>query len=220
MSTIKNRLKILRTKEGITQDELAQIINKELKENEKPISKMVISNWENNKHTIKPDKAQQLADIFGVSVGYLLGYEDYKTIQNDAFDSYRNMAKLLRTNPDFKNIISEYDETNRKNGKLDLSFFVQAESLPIIEQDIKDLILEEWEKTQPEDDYEEIDGTLSDNISRIYIALGQLPIVFKDFFGSFLTLPTSDKKIVMQLVNSLYEKNKGIGVIEEHPDKK
>ena len=220
MSTIKNRLKILRTKEGITQDELAQIINKELKENEKPISKMVISNWENNKHTIKPDKAQQLADIFGVSVGYLLGYEDYKTIQNDAFDSYRNMAKLLRTNPDFKNIISEYDETNRKNGKLDLSFFVQAESLPIIEQDIKDLILEEWEKTQPEDDYEEIDGTLSDNISRIYIALGQLPILFKDFFGSFLTLPTSDKKIVMQLVNSLYEKNKGIGVIEEHPDKK
>lgn len=220
MSTIKNRLKILRTKEGITQDELAQIINKELKENEKPISKMVISNWENNKHTIKPDKAQQLADIFGVSVGYLLGYEDYKTIQNDAFDSYRNMAKLLRTNPDFKNIISEYDETNRKNGKLDLSFFVQAESLPIIEQDIKDLILEEWEKTQPEDDYEEIDGTLSDNISRIYIALGQLPILFKDFFGSFLTLSTSDKKIVMQLVNSLYEKNRGIGIIEEHPDKK
>ena len=220
MSTIKNRLKILRTKEGITQDELAQIINKELKENEKPISKMVISNWENNKHTIKPDKAQQLADIFGVSVGYLLGYEDYKTIQNDAFDSYRNMAKLLRTNPDFKNIISEYDETNRKNGKLDLSFFVQAESLPIIEQDIKDLILEEWEKTQPEDDYEEIDGTLSDNISRIYIALVQLPILFKDFFGSFLTLSTSDKKIVMQLVNSLYEKNKDIGIIKEYTDKK
>ena len=220
MSTIKNRLKILRTKEGITQDELAQIINKELKENEKPISKMVISNWENNKHTIKPDKAQQLADIFGVSVGYLLGYEDYKTIQNDAFDSYRNMAKLLRTNPDFKNIISEYDETNRKNGKRDLSLFVQAESLPIIEQDIKDLILEEWEKTQPEDDYEEIDGTLSDNISRIYIALGQLPILFKDFFGSFLTLSTSDKKIVMQLVNSLYEKNKDIGIIKEYTDKK
>lgn len=220
MSTIKNRLKILRTKEGITQDELAQIINKELKENEKPISKMVISNWENNKHTIKPDKAQQLADIFGVSVGYLLGYEDYKTIQNDAFDSYRNMAKLLLTNPDFKNIISEYDETNRKNGKLDLSLFVQAESIPIIEQDIKDLILEEWGKTQPEDDYEEIDGTLSDNISRIYIALGQLPILFKDFFGSFLTLSTSDKKIVMQLVNSLYEKNKDIGIIKEYTDKK
>ena len=76
MSTIKNRLKILRTDEGITQEKLAKIINEGLKENEKPISKMVISNWENNKHTIKPDKAQQLADHFGVNIGYLLGYED------------------------------------------------------------------------------------------------------------------------------------------------
>lgn len=206
-----SRLKELRQEKKLTQQELAKEIG---------VSKLTILNWEKGEHQIKSEKAQQLADIFGVSVGYLLGYEDYKTIQNDAFDSYRNMAKLLLTNPDFKNIISEYDETNRKNGKLDLSLFVQAESLPIIEQDIKDFILEEWEKTQPEDDYKEIDGTLSDNISRIYIALGQLPILFKDFFGSFLTLSTSDKKIVMQLVNSLYEKNKDIGIIKEYTDKK
>lgn len=206
-----NRLKELRQGKKLTQQELAQEIG---------VSKLTILNWEKGEHQIKSDKAQQLADFFEVPVGYLLGYDDYKTIQNDAFDSYRNMAKLLLTNPDFKNIISEYDETNRKNGKRDLALFVQAESLPIIEQDIKDLILEEWEKTQAEDYDEEIYGTLSDNISRIYIALGQLPIVFNDFFGSFLTLPTSDKKIVMQLVNSLYKKNKGIGVIEEHLDKK
>lgn len=85
MSTIKNRLKILRTDKGITQDELAQIINKELKENEKPISKMVISNWENNKHTIKPDKAQQLADFFEVPIGYLLGYSDSPIFELDEF---------------------------------------------------------------------------------------------------------------------------------------
>ena len=85
MSTIKNRLKLLRTNKGITQDELAQIINKELKENEKPISKMVISNWENNKHTIKPEKAQQLADFFEVPVGYLLGYSDSPIFELDEF---------------------------------------------------------------------------------------------------------------------------------------
>ena len=85
MSTIKNRLKFLRTNKGITQDELAQIINKELKENEKPISKMVISNWENNKHTIKPEKAQQLADFFEVPVGYLLGYSDSPILELDEF---------------------------------------------------------------------------------------------------------------------------------------
>ena len=194
-----NRLKELRQGKKLTQQELAQEIG---------VSKLTILNWEKGEHQIKSDKAQQLADFFEVPVGYLLGYDDYKTIQNDAFDSYRNMVKLLLTNPDFKNIISEYDETNRKNGKRDLSLFVKAESLPVIEQDIKDLILEEWKKTQPEDNYEEIDGTLSDNISRIYIALGQLPILFQDFFGSFLTLSKSDKKIVMQLVNSLYEKIK------------
>ena len=85
MSTIKNRLKFLRTNKGITQDELAQIITKELKENEKPISKMVISNWENNKHTIKPEKAQQLADFFEVPVGYLLGYSDSPIFELDEF---------------------------------------------------------------------------------------------------------------------------------------
>ena len=207
-----NKLQELRKSKGDTQKTLAELLG---------VSEMTISRWEKEKELkIKYEYTQKLADYFGVSVGYLLGHEDYKTIQNDAFDSYRNMAKLLRTNPDFKNIISEYDETNRKNGKRDLSLFVQAESLPIIEQDIKDLILEEWEKTQPEDNYEEIDGTLSDNISRIYIALGQLPLLFQNFFGSFLTLSTSDKKIVMQLVNSLYEKNKDIGIIKEYTDKK
>ena len=206
-----NRLKELRQERKLTQQELAKQIG---------VSKLTILNWEKGEHQIKSDKAQQLADFFEVPVGYLLGYDDYKTIQNDAFDSYRNMVKLLLTNPDFKNIISEYNETNRKNGKRDLSLFVKAESLPVIEQDIKDLILEEWKKTQPEDNYEEIDGTLSDNISRIYIALGQLPILFQDFFGSFLTLSKSDKKIVMQLVNSLYEKNKDIGIIKDYTDKK
>lgn len=205
-----NRLQELRKNKGDTQKTLAELLG---------VSEMTISRWEKEPELkIKYEYIQKLAEYFKVNIGYLLGYD--KTIQNEAFDSYRNMAKLLRTNPDFKNIISEYDETNRKNGKRDLSLFVQAESLPIIEQDIKDLILEEWEKTQPEDNYEEIDGTLSDNISRIYIALGQLPLLFQNFFGSFLTLSTSDKKIVMQLVNSLYEKNKDIGIIKEYTDKK
>ena len=164
----------------------------------------------------KGDTQKTLAELLGVSEMTISRWEKEPELKIN----YQNMARLLRTNPDLKNIISEYDETNRKNGKWDLSLLVETDKLPIIEQDIKNLILEEWKKTQAEDYDEEIYGTLSDNISKIYIALGQLPIVFKDFFGSFLTLPTSDKKIVMQLVNSLYEKNKGIDIIEESPDKK
>ena len=205
-----NRLQELRKNKGDTQKTLAELLG---------VSEMTISRWEKEPELkIKYEYIQKLAEYFKVNIGYLLGYD--KTIQNEALGSYQNMARLLRTNPDLKNIISEYDETNRKNGKWDLSLLVETDKLPIIEQDIKNLILEEWKKTQAEDYDEEIYGTLSDNISKIYIALGQLPIVFKDFFGSFLTLPTSDKKIVMQLVNSLYEKNKDIGIIKDYTDKK
>ncbi|HFI0902846.1 helix-turn-helix domain-containing protein [Streptococcus suis] len=73
--TIENRLRDLRQEKKLTQDELAFELNKNLKKGEKLVSKMTISNWENNKHAIKPDKAQKLAEYFGVSVGYLLGYD-------------------------------------------------------------------------------------------------------------------------------------------------
>lgn len=68
-----NRLKELRKEKKITQEELAQEIG---------VSKITILRWENGERQIKPEKAQQLADYFGVSVGYLLGYEEAKTLEN------------------------------------------------------------------------------------------------------------------------------------------
>ena len=62
-----NRLKELRKEKGLTQVELANIVN---------ISKITVLRWENEERQIKPDKAQQLADYFGVSVGYLLGFSN------------------------------------------------------------------------------------------------------------------------------------------------
>lgn len=62
-----NRLKELRNNRKIKQEELAKIAN---------VSAMTISRWEKGESQINPDKAQGLADYFGVSVGYLLGYEN------------------------------------------------------------------------------------------------------------------------------------------------
>ena len=70
-----SRLKELRIKRELTQQQLVDELNETFPHNETPFSKMNISNWENGKHNIKPEKAQQLADYFGVSVGYLLGYD-------------------------------------------------------------------------------------------------------------------------------------------------
>lgn len=60
-----NRLKELRKVMGLTQEELADEIG---------VSKITILRWENGERVPKSDKAQALADFFGASVGYLLGY--------------------------------------------------------------------------------------------------------------------------------------------------
>jgi transcriptional regulator len=62
-----NRLKELRKSKKLTQIELADEIK---------IPYRTLQRWENEESQIKPDKAQQLADYFGVPVGYLLGYND------------------------------------------------------------------------------------------------------------------------------------------------
>ena len=62
-----NRLKELRQEKNIRQEDLAKAIG---------VSSMTISRWEKAKDlsAVKTDKAQQLANYFGVSVSYLLGY--------------------------------------------------------------------------------------------------------------------------------------------------
>lgn len=61
-----NRLKQLRKEKGLTQQEVADEIG---------VTKRTYIYWENEGSQIKTKKASQLADYFGVSVGYLLGYE-------------------------------------------------------------------------------------------------------------------------------------------------
>ena len=87
-----NRLKELRKEKKLSQKEIAQ---------EMSISEKTLSRWENGESQIKPEKAQQLADFFGVSVGYLLGYSDVrfeleqieKAIKNRLIDSESTINK-------------------------------------------------------------------------------------------------------------------------------
>ncbi|MGF0111882.1 helix-turn-helix domain-containing protein [Streptococcus sp. SGI.013] len=60
-----NRLKELRQEKKLSQKELAKKIG---------VHYRTLQNWENGESQIKPDKAQALADYFGVPVGYLLGF--------------------------------------------------------------------------------------------------------------------------------------------------
>lgn len=57
----------IKKRKKLSQAEIAAIFD---------ISEKTVSCWENGESQIKPDKAQALADFFGVSVGDLLGYRD------------------------------------------------------------------------------------------------------------------------------------------------
>lgn len=90
-----SRLKELRIKRELTQQQLVDELNETFPHNEKPFSKMNISNWENGKHNIKPEKAQQLADYFGVSVGYLLGYDDITKVDVTDVETFKLFEKVV-----------------------------------------------------------------------------------------------------------------------------
>ena len=61
-----NRLKQLRKEKRLTQQELSEAIG---------VTRRGLQKWENGESQIKSNNAKELADYFGVSVGYLLGYE-------------------------------------------------------------------------------------------------------------------------------------------------
>ena len=87
-----NRLKELRQEKKLSQKEIAETLGFSLRS---------FQRMENGENQIKPEKAQQLADYFGVSVGYLLGYSDVrfeleqieKAIKNRLMDSESTINK-------------------------------------------------------------------------------------------------------------------------------
>lgn len=101
-----NKLKELRKERNLTQKELSV---------ETGIPYRTIQRWENGETTIKQDKAQELADHFGVSVGYLLGYEDkvkkefYKQLDLYNLDEFRKFRIKLNIELSLLNGILDND---------------------------------------------------------------------------------------------------------------
>ena len=96
---IGDRLKELRSKNGMTQTRLAQLLN---------ITKSVVSYYERQERMPSPDVLIKLAGIFHVSVDYLMGIDKKKTIDvSDLSDEdisvLNHMADTLRKkNKDMK----------------------------------------------------------------------------------------------------------------------
>lgn len=97
-----NRLKELRKEKKLTQKELADKIN---------VSKITVLRWENGERQIKPDKAKQVADFFGVSVGYLLGYSDKVNAKAKLLDIIISEGYILQST--LEKCIAKLDETDQ-----------------------------------------------------------------------------------------------------------
>lgn len=93
-----NRLKELRKAKKLTQQELADYMQ---------ISRRGYQNLENGENQIKPDKAQKLADFFGVSIAHLLGYDDNDFEKQIRIDTLNDIINHLH-----KTHISLFKTTN------------------------------------------------------------------------------------------------------------
>ncbi|MBT0923492.1 helix-turn-helix domain-containing protein [Streptococcus lutetiensis] len=143
---MNNKIKELRKKKKLTQEELAQKIN---------VTKLTISRWERGERLPKSDKAQELADFFGVTIPYLLGFieereysagtTDYDDTKNkELLELGRDNAKFLlqkrnRTLEDFEKLIQD-NSSFPKIGKYDEEgIFSEVDTTFLVHQKIIDL---------------------------------------------------------------------------------
>lgn len=90
------RLKQLRKERGITQEQLAAIIG---------VERSSIGKYEGKSHIIPSDDVKyKIAEFFGVSVDYLLGYTDVSAPINASLDYNATEVKLIE---DFRTLDKE-----------------------------------------------------------------------------------------------------------------
>lgn len=81
----------IKTKKGDTQEDVAKVIG---------VTRRGYQKMENEESQIKSDKAQKLAKYFGVSVGYLLGYEPEDMPKRSIYDEvYSALLRVKSENP-------------------------------------------------------------------------------------------------------------------------
>ncbi len=99
------RLKELRLKENMTQEELGKIIN---------VSGQTILNWENGIHDPSIENLKALANHFNVSIDYLVGYKNNKALTNEIINKLKDYEKdqLLKL---IEFSIDEILENNKNN---------------------------------------------------------------------------------------------------------
>ena len=110
MSNLSDKIKTIRISKGMTQKQLADILN---------VSQNAIYNWENGKREIKIEILQKIADALGCSLVALMGIDEYKKTEEyktdmrsvGAYDGVLALLKNIYGNVQEKDIQQEYGES-------------------------------------------------------------------------------------------------------------
>lgn len=108
--------KLLRTKSGLSQQELADKLN---------ISKSSVNMYERGERQPNFETLEIIADFFNVDIDYLLGRTDKTTLLPESYyfinDDARELAQFMFENPEYKVLF----DASRKVKKEDIEFVKQ-----------------------------------------------------------------------------------------------
>ena len=194
---MKNRIKTLRQEHGKTQEQLA---------NEIGVKKLTISRWENAENvSLKQDKAQQLADIFGVSVSYLLGYED------NFIETVQKLSQKDGSDEAFLKTFRAYYELKMADGTENLLTLKGEDFLNKYREEILKSLIPNFNELSKHG----IEKYLSDDkiineaeqkLNDFLFTLGTLNPQEVQLLINFIFLSEEDKQIVLNLLKSLSDK--------------
>lgn len=197
-----NKLKELRLnkefngKIGMTQQEIADEIG---------VTKRTYIYWEKGERQIKPEKAQLLADYFGVSVARLLGYE------NNFIESVKNLSQKDGSDEAFFKAFRAYYELKIADGKENLLTLKDEDFLSKYREEILKNLIPNFNELSNR----EIKKYLSDDriineadqkLNDFLFTLGTLNPQETQLLVDFISLSPKDKQIVLNLLKSLSDK--------------
>ncbi|WP_247922341.1 helix-turn-helix transcriptional regulator [Streptococcus sp. oral taxon 431] len=194
---MKNRIKTLRQEHGKTQEQLA---------NEIGVKKLTISRWENAENvSLKQDKAQQLADIFGVSVSYLLGYED------NFIETVKELSQKDGSDEAFFKAFRAYYELKMADGTENLLTLKGEDFLNRYREEILKSLIPNFNELSKHDikkylSDDKIINEAEQKLNDFLFTLGTLNPQEVQLLVNFIFLSEEDKQIVLNLLKSLSDK--------------
>ena len=194
---MKNRIKTLRQEHGKTQEQLA---------NEIGVKKLTISRWENAENvSLKQDKAQQLADIFGVSVSYLLGYED------NFIETVKELSQKDGSDEAFFKTFRAYYELKMADGTERILILKGEDFLNRYREEILKSLIPNFNELSKQciEKYLSDDKIINEaeqKLNDFLFTLGTLNPQEVHLLVNFIFLSGEDKQIVLNLLKSLSNK--------------